>query len=154
MYSGFVTAVRQLAEHFTGVPTRSRKRSRGSYFLYLANEKQVARATATIALCGIRFFFEHTLQRNWTTLRFVPPDPGEEAAGRPEARRGPDLGGRADSGLSSLRDDDLRLWAAAVRRGAVAGGTGRPYAHGPSRSWQGEAGLVRPLARAAPRAAT
>src|SRR3970282_2300064 len=43
------------------------------YFLYLANEKKVARATATIALCGIRFFFEQTLRREWTTLRFVRP---------------------------------------------------------------------------------
>jgi site-specific recombinase XerD len=33
----------------------------------------VARTTATIALCGIRFFFEQTLRREWTTLRFVRP---------------------------------------------------------------------------------
>ena len=34
------------------------------YFLYLVNEKKVARATATIALCGIKFFYEHTLHQH------------------------------------------------------------------------------------------
>jgi len=43
------------------------------YFLYLANEKKVARATATIALCGIKFFFEQTVHKDWPTLRFVRP---------------------------------------------------------------------------------
>ena len=43
------------------------------YFLYLANEKKVARATATIALCGIKFFYEQTLQRQWPTLQLIRP---------------------------------------------------------------------------------
>src|SRR5712692_12092534 len=67
----YVAAVRQLAGHFhTARLTEEHLRQ---YFLYLANEKKVARATATIALCGIRFFFEQTLRREWTTLRFVRP---------------------------------------------------------------------------------
>lgn len=43
------------------------------YFLYLANEKKLARPTATIALCGIKFFYEQTLKQEWPTLRFVRP---------------------------------------------------------------------------------
>jgi integrase/recombinase XerD len=69
----YVAAVRQLAEHYHRSPAQITEEDLRQYFLYLANEKQVARATATIALCGIRFFFEHTLQREWTTLRFVRP---------------------------------------------------------------------------------
>ncbi len=69
----YVAAVRQLAEHYHRSPTQITEEDLRQYFLYLANEKQVARATATIALCGIRFFFEHTLHRDWTTLRFVRP---------------------------------------------------------------------------------
>jgi site-specific recombinase XerD len=69
----YVAAVRQLAEHFHRRPDQITEEDLRQYFLYLANEKQVARATATIALCGIRFFFTHTLQRDWTTLRFVRP---------------------------------------------------------------------------------
>ena len=69
----YVAAVRQFAEHFHTRPDRLTEEQLRQYFLYLANEKKVARATATIALCGIRFFYEHTLHRSWTTLRFVRP---------------------------------------------------------------------------------
>ncbi len=69
----YVLAVRQLAEHYHRSPGRITEEELRQYFLYLANEKKVARATATIALCGIRFFYEQTLHRPWTTLRFVRP---------------------------------------------------------------------------------
>jgi integrase len=69
----YIAAVRQLADHFRTSPDRLTEEQLREYFLYLANEKKVARATATIALCGIRFFFEQTLRREWTTLRFVRP---------------------------------------------------------------------------------
>ena len=69
----YVAAVRQLADHFHRRPDQLTDEDLRQYFLYLANEKQVARATATIALCGIRFFYEQTLKQPWTTLRFVRP---------------------------------------------------------------------------------
>jgi integrase/recombinase XerD len=69
----YVAAVRQLAEHFHTRPDRLTEEQLRQYFLYLANEKKVARATATIALCGIRFFYEQTLKLPWTTLRLIRP---------------------------------------------------------------------------------
>jgi integrase/recombinase XerD len=69
----YVASVRQLAEHYHRAPDQLTEEDLRQYFLYLANEKRVARATATIALCGIKFFYEQTLQRTWTTLRFVRP---------------------------------------------------------------------------------
>lgn len=69
----YVLAVRQLAEHYHRSPDQITEEDLRQYFLYLANEKRIARATATIALCGIRFFFTHTLQREWTTLQFIRP---------------------------------------------------------------------------------
>jgi integrase/recombinase XerD len=69
----YVTAVRQLADHYHTRPDRLTEEDLRQYFLYLANEKKVARPTATIALCGIKFFYEHTLRQHWTTLRFVRP---------------------------------------------------------------------------------
>jgi len=69
----YVNAVRQLAQHYHASPDRLQEEQLRQYFLYLANEKKVARATATIALCGIKFLYEHTLQRQWTTLKFVRP---------------------------------------------------------------------------------
>jgi integrase/recombinase XerD len=69
----YVAAVRQLVEHFHRNPGQLTEEDLRQYFLYLANEKKVARATATIALCGIKFFYERTLKRDWTTLRCVRP---------------------------------------------------------------------------------
>ena len=44
----------QLAGHFHRSPDQLSEEELRQYFLYLANEKKVARATATIALCGIK----------------------------------------------------------------------------------------------------
>ena len=59
----YVAAVRQFTEHFHRRPDLLTEEDLRQYFLYLANEQKVARTTATIALCGIRFFFEQTLRR-------------------------------------------------------------------------------------------
>lgn len=86
----YVAAVRQLVEHFHTPPDRLTEEQLRQYVLYLANEKKMARTTATIALCGIRFFFEQTLRREWTTLRFVRPAPEHKlpvVLSRDEVRR-------------------------------------------------------------------
>jgi len=69
----YAAAVRQLAEHYHTSPDQLTEEHLRGYFLYLANEKKVARATATIALCGIKFFYEQTLQRQWPTLQLIRP---------------------------------------------------------------------------------
>jgi integrase/recombinase XerD len=69
----YVAAVRQMAKHFRLSPDQLTEEDLRQYFLYLAYEKKVARATATIALCGIKFLYEQTLQYEWPTLRFVRP---------------------------------------------------------------------------------
>jgi len=45
------------------------------YFLYLKNVKHHSRPTMTIAICGIKFFFERTLEKHWTTFNLVRPAP-------------------------------------------------------------------------------
>jgi integrase/recombinase XerD len=69
----YVGAVRQLFEHFHCMPAQLTEEQLREYFLYLANEKKVSRSTTTIALCGIKFFFEHTMKRDWTTFGLVRP---------------------------------------------------------------------------------
>jgi site-specific recombinase XerD len=69
----YASAVAHLAQHFHTRPDQLGEEHLRQYFLYLANEKKVARATATIALCGIKFFYEHTLQRQWPTLHLIRP---------------------------------------------------------------------------------
>ena len=69
----YVAAVRQVFEHYHCNPAQLTEEQLRQYFLYLANEKKVSRPTATIALCGIKFFYEQTLHRDWPTLRFFRP---------------------------------------------------------------------------------
>src|ERR687886_1837418 len=69
----YVQAVQHFAQHFDKSPDHISEEELRQYFLYLRNEKRVARSTATIALCAIKFFFEHTLHRAWPTLAFIRP---------------------------------------------------------------------------------
>ena len=69
----YVAAVRQVFEHYHCNPAQLTEEQLRQYFLYSANEKKVSRPTATIALCGIKFFYEQTLHRDWPTLRFFRP---------------------------------------------------------------------------------
>jgi hypothetical protein len=58
----YLLAVRQLARHYHKSPDQINEEELRQYFLFLKNEKQAARATCTIALCGIKFFFQHPLR--------------------------------------------------------------------------------------------
>ncbi len=67
--------MRQLSEHYHKSPDLITEEELRQYFLFLKNVKHYARATATIAICGIRFFFETTLQQQWTIFNLVRPAP-------------------------------------------------------------------------------
>ena len=69
----YVRAVRQLAEHYRKSPDLISEEELRDYFLYCANVKKWSRVASTIALCGIKFFYTHTLKREWTSLTFIRP---------------------------------------------------------------------------------
>ena len=69
----YVRAVRQLAKHYSKSPDLITEEELRQYFLYLKNVKRYSRAAATIAICGIKFFFERTLEKEWTTFNLVRP---------------------------------------------------------------------------------
>ncbi len=69
----YLLAVRQLAKHYRKSPDQIEEEELRQYFLFLKNEKQAARASCTIALCGIKFFYERTLGREWKTFEFLRP---------------------------------------------------------------------------------
>ena len=71
----YVRAVRQLSEHYHKSPDLITEEELRQYFLYLKNVKHYARNTTTIAICGIRFFFERTLEKEWTIFNLVRPAP-------------------------------------------------------------------------------
>lgn len=69
----YVRAVGQLAGYCWKGPEQVTDEELREYFLYLKNQKRLARATTTIALCGIKFFFESTLKRDWTAMNIPRP---------------------------------------------------------------------------------
>jgi len=69
----YVRAVRQLAEHDHTSPDQITEEALRDSFLSRKNVKHASRSTSTIALCGIKCFYEYTLKRDWTTLTFVRP---------------------------------------------------------------------------------
>jgi site-specific recombinase XerD len=69
----YLGAVRQLAGHYHKPPDQISEEELRQYFLYLQEVKQVAPSTFTIALTGLKFFFEHTLQRHWPIFALVRP---------------------------------------------------------------------------------
>jgi site-specific recombinase XerD len=69
----YLRAVRQLAAYFNKPPDQINEEELRQYFLYLKNVKKASRSTITLALCGIKFFYERTLLRQWATLALVRP---------------------------------------------------------------------------------
>ena len=61
----YLRAVRQLANYYHKSPDQISEEELRAYFLYLKNEKKVSRSACTVVLCGIKFFYEQTLQRHW-----------------------------------------------------------------------------------------
>ncbi len=71
----YMRTVRQLAYHYHKSPDKITEEELRQYFLYLMNVKKWARAGMTIAICGIKFFFEHTLKQHWPTFNILRPAP-------------------------------------------------------------------------------
>jgi site-specific recombinase XerD len=69
----YLGAVRQLAAYYHKPPDQIGEEELRQYFLYLTQVKRVSPSTCTIALTGIKFFYQHTLHRDWPTLELIRP---------------------------------------------------------------------------------
>lgn len=69
----YVAAVAGLSRHSRRMPDRLSEEEVRAYLLYLAEDKKVARGTFSIALGGIRFFYQETLGRQWRVLDVARP---------------------------------------------------------------------------------
>jgi integrase/recombinase XerD len=69
----YVEAVRQLAEYYGKSPDQISEEELRQYFIYLKQEKRCARSTCIVALSGIKFLYEQTLQQEWPLLDFIKP---------------------------------------------------------------------------------
>jgi integrase/recombinase XerD len=65
----YVRSVRKLAEHYGQAPDQLSEKQVREYFLFLKNGRRFASATLKMAFYGIRFFYTHTVPREWATLQ-------------------------------------------------------------------------------------
>lgn len=71
----YLDAVRGLAKYYMRPPDQLSEEEVRRFFLHLINKRKAARSTVTIYLCGIKFFFEKTLGRQWPVFSLVRPAP-------------------------------------------------------------------------------
>src|SRR5882762_6586178 len=69
----YLSAVSSLAKHYHKSPDLITEEELRAYFLFMKEQKHYARSTTTIMLCGIKFFFQATLQKTWPVLTLVRP---------------------------------------------------------------------------------
>lgn len=69
----FTCALPATRPHYNKSPDQITEEELRKYFLYIKNVKKWKRATVTSALCGIKFFYPHTLKKQWTTFDLVHP---------------------------------------------------------------------------------
>ena len=68
---GYLRAVRKLSQHYHRSPENITNEEIRQYFLYLKNVKKHARNTTTIALCGIKFFYNKTLGKTFDVFNII-----------------------------------------------------------------------------------
>ena len=69
----YVRAVRKLAEFYDKSPARITEAELCQYFLHRKNVDQWSSTACRIALCGIKFFYQKTLNRKWTKAKLIKP---------------------------------------------------------------------------------
>jgi site-specific recombinase XerD len=70
---GYVHVVAQLARHYHRSPDQLAEDEVRRYLLYLAVDKKIARGSFSVALGGLRFFFQQVLGRDWKDLDVAKP---------------------------------------------------------------------------------
>lgn len=68
---GYMKAVKRLAEHYNRPPDQLSEEEIRQFFLYLIDEKGLAKGTIQVYLSGIRFFYETTLGQNLPIFQLI-----------------------------------------------------------------------------------
>ena len=69
----YVRTVRRLAEHYRKPPDQITEEELREYFVYLVNVRKISPSALQVTLCGIKFFYENTLQKQWATFDLIRP---------------------------------------------------------------------------------
>ena len=76
--TSYIDAVKGLAKFYHKSPDQLSEEQIRDFFLHLINERKAARSTVTIYLCGIKFFYEKTLGRDWVVFDLIRPKTREK----------------------------------------------------------------------------
>lgn len=68
-HSGYLRAVRKLADYCEASPDRITEDQLRRFFLNMKNELNYAYGTLRVAFSGIKFFYTRTCKRDWRTLQ-------------------------------------------------------------------------------------
>ena len=71
--SAYLREVRKLKEFYQKSPDLITENELRKYFLYYSQELNVSESLFTQAICGIKFFYTKTMNRNWKTFQIVRP---------------------------------------------------------------------------------
>jgi integrase/recombinase XerD len=71
--TAYLREVRKLKDFYQKSPDLITEEELRKYFLYYTQELNVSESLFTQAICGIKFFYTKTLDRNWKTLKIVKP---------------------------------------------------------------------------------
>jgi integrase/recombinase XerD len=71
--SAYLREVRKLKEFYQKSPDLITEDELRKYFLYYSQELNVSGSLFTQAICGIKFFYTKTMNRNWKTFQIVRP---------------------------------------------------------------------------------
>jgi integrase/recombinase XerD len=67
----YLGVAKLIVRHFGKEPDKISEEELRSYFLYLAEEKKSAPSTINQAVYGVRFLFQHTLNKKWPVLKLL-----------------------------------------------------------------------------------
>ncbi|MBP86872.1 MAG: integrase [Planctomycetaceae bacterium] len=68
-HSGYLRAVRKLADYCEASPDKITENQLRQFFLHMKNELNYAYGTLRVAFSGIKFFYTRTCKRDWRTLQ-------------------------------------------------------------------------------------
>jgi site-specific recombinase XerD len=68
---GYVRSIRGLTAEYGVSPDHLTEQQVRDYFLYLKNDRDYANGTLSVAFSGIKFFYTHTVPREWKTLKMI-----------------------------------------------------------------------------------
>jgi site-specific recombinase XerD len=67
----YVTNVKLYALYYKQSPDKLTEEHLREYFLYLRNETKYSTSTTSQKMCALKFFYQHTLKKDWAILNFA-----------------------------------------------------------------------------------